>query len=94
MAYNYLIEPINKKKNSKIFQEQLAKYATYYYYPRNQTNENIQAYPKSVNIENIDYIYSDPIEKKKLMEFYDLKHFLMFYYQLPLNAILILLSNS
>ena len=75
MAYNYLIEPINKKKNSKIFQEQLAKYVTYYYYPRNQTNENIEAYPKSVNIENIDYIYSDPIEKKKLMEFYDLKHY-------------------
>ena len=75
MAFNYLIEPINKKKDSKNYQEQLAKYVAYYYFPRKQTNENIKSYPKSINIDKYKYVYSDPIEKKKLMENYDIKHY-------------------
>ena len=75
MAFNYLIGPINKKKDSRKYQDQLDKYAAYYYFPRKQTNENIQSLPKFINIDKIKFVYSDPIEKKKLMENYDLKHY-------------------
>ena len=76
IAFNYLIEPLNKKKNSKYLQEQLAKNITYYYYPRSQTNKNIQSYPKSIKIDGIIYQYEELNEnQKQLIENYDRKHY-------------------
>ena len=81
LAFNYLIDPINKNKN-RGFIEKLAKYVTYYYYPRNKANENLKAYPKSINIDKINYVLSEPNEyKKKLIENYDKKH----YYEIMKN---------
>ena len=81
LAFNYLIDPINKNKN-KGFIEQLAKDVTYYYYPRNKANENLKAYPKNINIDKINYVFSEPNEyKKKLIENYDKKH----YYEIMKN---------
>ena len=38
MAFDYLIEPINKKKNNRTWQEQISKYVTYYFYPQIKLN--------------------------------------------------------
>ena len=77
VAFNYLIEIINKRwsKNARI-EEQLSKYVTYYYYPRCTNNKDIKSFLPSVQINNVNYILSEPSENKKtILEYYDKKHY-------------------
>ena len=75
IAFNYLIEVIPNSK-SKVFLGQLAKYVTYYNYPRINTNKHLKSIPKSIKIDKVNYKYSELDEnKKKLMDIYDKKHY-------------------
>ena len=83
MAFDYLIEPINKKKNNRTWQEQISKYVTYYFYPQAKTNDKIKSCPQVIKVdEKLKYIYSEPnINKIKFIENYNKKN----YYQIMKN---------
>ena len=77
VAFNYLIDIINKRwsKDARI-EEHLSKYVTYYYYSRCTSYQENKSFLPNVSINNVIYNLSESSENKnKILEFYDKKHY-------------------
>ena len=75
IAFNFIYEFLNKNEY-KEFLGHLDKYVTYFYYPRNKTNENLKVYQNLINIGKINHNYLEENEnKKKFMENYNKNHY-------------------
>ena len=75
LAFNYLINLLNKESNKNTnLAEYLDLYTTYYYYPKNikQNNTNFK---QSIIINNTNYVLTEFTEsQKQLLSFYDKSH--------------------
>ena len=75
LAFNYLMNLLNYKSNSKTnLGEYLELYTTYYYYSQN-TKENNPNYKKSITNNNINYVLIEFTDRQKeLLSYYDKTH--------------------
>ena len=75
LAFNYLIDLAVKNSNKKTNLGQfIEKYTISYYYPKNEDKKE-RKYKTAINVNNINYHFSDFSEsQKKLLSYYDKKH--------------------
>ena len=75
LAFNYLISLAAKNSNKTTnLGQYIEKYTISYYYPRNEDKSG-KKYKEGINLNNINYQYTDFFEsQKKLLSYYDKKH--------------------